>query len=703
MAVIGKIRKHSGLLVIVIGVALAAFVLGDLSKTKTQNTNTIGEINGEKVSYREFSNRLEENLGYEKQRLGKQSLSADENFNVRQLTWNQFLNDAILGNEYADLGLSVSSDELFELVQGKYPHRFILQYFSNPNTGEFDRNTVLGFLQNIDNMDPANTQQWLQLEKAIKSDQLAQKYNNLIKKGFYVPNELANLEYQAQNNKVKINLVTKQYSEISDSLVTVDDDEITKYYENHIAEYQQQEELRDIEYVMFEVKPSVEDRVRTTNQINEFFEEFKTTDDVITFVNAVSDTRYDSTYFKKGELPVQLDEVMFNAEVGTFVEPYLDNDVYHMAKLIDSQIRPDSLNATQVLISYMGAQFAGPEITRTREQAKLLADSILNVVKQNKNKINEIAVSLSDDPSAKENEGEIGWFADMDMVASFNNAVLENPINSVVITETAFGYHVIRVMGKKGFNKKVRVAIIDRAIEASGKTYQDVYTEASKFAGMNTTPELYENSIIEQGLNKRSVPGLRTMSNYIAGIENPRSIVQWVYNDLTEVGSISPIFDLDGKYVVAIVKAIHEKGDLPLSEVYDIAKAELIKEKKYEYLQNRLNGKTEFNQIASELGKNAKEIELNFASPNVEFYGREPELVGKVFSMKLGESSSLVMGNNGVYAFEVIDITEASDDAQLTFYKSQIRMMFENRLASNAVFQALEAKAKIEDHRHFFY
>jgi peptidyl-prolyl cis-trans isomerase D len=291
----------------------------------------------------------------------------------------------------------------------------------------------------------------------------------------------------------------------------------------------------------------------------------------------------------------------------------------------------------------------------------------------------------------------------MDMLSSFNNAVLENPINSAVIAETAFGYHVIRVMGKKGFNKKVRVAIIDRAIEASGKTYQDVYTEASKFAGLNTTPEQYENSIIEQGLNKRSVPGLRTMSNYIAGIENPRSIVQWVYNDLTEVGSISPIFDLDGKYVVAIVKAIHEKGDLPLSEVYDIAKAELIKEKKYEYLQNRLNGKTEFDQIVSELGKNAREIELNFASPNVEFYGREPELVGKVFSMKLGESSSLVMGNNGAYAFEVIDITEASDDAQLTFYKSQIRMMFENRLASNAVFQALQAKAKIEDHRHFFY
>lgn len=703
MAVIGKIRKHSGLLVIVIGVALAAFVLGDLSKTKTRNTNTIGEINGEKVSYREYSNRLEQNLGYERQRLGKQNLSAAENFNIRQLTWNQFLSDVILGNEYEDLGLKVSSDELFELVQGNNPHRFILQYFSNPNTGEFDRNVVLNFLQNIDNMDPENTQQWLQLEQAIKSDQLAQKYINLVKKGYYVPDELAKFEYLAQNNKVKVNLVTKQYNEISDSIVSVTDSEIEDYYAEHISDYQQYEELRDIEYVMFEVKPSVEDRVRTTNQINEFFEEFKTTDDVITFVNAVSDKRYDSTFFKKGQLPVQIDEGLFDAKVGEIVEPYLDNDIYYMAKLIDSQVRPDSLSASHVLISYRGAQFAGPEITRTKEEAKLLADSILNVVRRNKDKINEIAVEMSDDPSAAENEGETGWFPDLAMLWSFNNAVLTNPVNSVVIAETAFGYHVIRVMGKKGFNKKVRVAIIERAIEASGQTYQNVYTEASKFAALNTTPEEFENSIIEQGLNKRTVPGLRTMSNFIAGIETPRSIVQWAYNDQTEVGSISPIFDLDGKYVVAILTSIKEKGDLPLEEVYDIAKAELIKEKKFEYIQNRLNGKIEFSQIATELQKSAQEIELSFASPNIEFYGREPEVVGKVFAKKLGESSGLVKGNNGVYAFEVTDITTASDDVELAFYKSQLIIMLESRLANNAIFQALEADAEIEDNRHIFY
>ena len=703
MAVIGKIRKNSGLLVIVIGVALAAFVLGDFSKTQSKNTDTIGEINGEKVSYREFINKLEQNIEYEKQRVGKQNLTANESFSVRQMTWNQYLNDVIMGDEYAAIGLEVSSDELFELVQGNNPHRFIMQYFSNPNTGEFDRNVVLNFLQNIDNMDQATTQQWLQIEKAIKSDQLAQKYINLVRKGYYIPNEFAESEFKAQNEKVKINLIAKSFYDISDSLVSVTEDEIKGYYQKHISEYQQQEELRDVDYVMFEVKPSVEDRVRTTNQIAELYEEFKTTDDVITFVNSVSDTRYDSTFYKKGELPVQIDEKVFGSKIGTFIEPYLDNDIYHMAKIVDIQNRPDSLNASHVLIGYVGAQFAGPEITRTKEEAKALADSVLRVLRRDKNKINELAVSMSDDPSAEENEGDTGWFPDMAMLASFNNAVLTNPVNSIVIAETAFGYHVIRVMGKKGFANRARVAIIERAIEPSGQTYQDVYTQASKFAALNTTAEEYENAIIEQGLNKRNVPGLRIMSNYIAGIDYPRNIVQWAFKDETEVGSISEIFDFDGKYVIAILNGIHEEGDLPLEDVYDLAKANLIKEKKFEYVQNQVNGKTGFDQVAASLSVDPKEMELTFASPNIDIYGREPELVGKVFAMKLGETSGLIKGNNGVYQFRIDGVTPAAEDAGVDFYKTQLMMMLESRLANNSLFRALEANSEIEDNRHIFY
>lgn len=703
MAVIGKIRKHSGLLIIVIGVALAAFVLGDLSKTQTKQTNNIGEINGEKISYQEFNNRYNQSLEYEKQRLGRQTLTASESFIVRQTTWNQFLHEIIMGEEFSKVGLSVTSDELFELVQGSNPHRFIVQYFSNPNTGEFDASLVLGFLQNLDQMDPASIQQWLQIEQAIKADQLAQKFSNLVKNGFYIPSDFAQLEHQMQTQKVSVRLISKQYSTIADSLITINDSEIKDYYNDHIEDFQQLEELRDIDYVMFEVKPSLQDRLDATNEINEIYEEFKTVDDVITFVNSVSDNRYDSTFYKKGELSVQIDEPLFNAAVGTYVDVFLDNDVYYIARLMDAQVRPDSMQATHVLIGYMGAQFAGPEITRTKEEAKILADSLYDVVRRNKDKINELALTMSDDPTAADNNGNTGWFPDLAMVGPFNNAVLNNSINNIVIAETSFGYHIIRVTGKKGFNRKIRVAIINRSIVASGKTFQDVYTEASKFAAINTTPELFESAIIEAGLNKRSVPGLRLMSNYIAGIEYPRSIVRWAFEDESEEGSISPIFDFDGKYIVAIVTNISEEGDRPYNEVSELASRYLMNEKKFEYIQNLAESSSNFDQTALKLELEIEEFDLNFASPNIKLYGREPAVVGEAFTLSLGTSSSLIKGNGGAYMMSVVDILPASEVVNLEIYKNQLQLIFESKLARNIIYLSLEETSDIEDNRYLFY
>ncbi|MCP4550650.1 MAG: hypothetical protein GY834_01120 [Bacteroidetes bacterium] len=703
MAVIGKIRKHSGLLVIVIGVALAAFVLGDLSKTQTKQKNYIGEVNGEKISYQEYNNRYNQSLEYEKQRLGKQTLTASESFNVRQTTWNQLLYDIIMGEEFAKVGLAVTSDELFELVQGSNPHRFIVQYFANPNTGEFDASLVLNMLQNLDQMDPASIQQWLQIEQSIKADQLTQKFSNLVKSGFYTPYDFAQLEHQMQTQKTTVRLMSKQYSSIADSLITVSDSEIKDYYNDHIDDFQQLEELRDIDYVMFEVKPSLLDRIDATNEINEIYEEFKTTDDIITFVNSVSDNRYDSTFFKKGELPVQIDEPLFNAAVGTYVDAFLDNDVYYVARLMDAQVRPDSMKATHILIGYMGAQFAGPEIIRTKEEAEILADSIYDVVRRNKGKINELARTISDDPTALDNDGNTGWFPDMAMVGPFNNAILNNSINDVVITETSFGYHIIQVTGKKNYSRKIRVAIINRSIEASGQTFQDVYTEASKFAAINTTPELFENAIIEAGLNKRSVPGLRLMSNYIAGIEYPRSIIRWAFEDESEEGSISPIFDFEGKYIVAIVTNTAEKGDLPYDEVSELASRFLMNEKKFEYIQNLIGGATDVDQAALKLGLTIEEFKLNLAFPNIELYGREPTVVGEAFALSQGANSSLIKGNSGAFMMSVVDILPASEVMDLEIYKNQLQLIFESRLARNLIYLSLEETSDIEDNRYLFY
>merc|ERR1711991_932498 len=231
------------------------------------------------------------------------------------------------------------------------------------------------------------------------------------------------------------------------------------------------EEVRGVDYVIFEVQPSVEDRVETTRQVNEFFEEFKQTSDVIAFVNAVSDNRYDSTFFKQGDLPVQLDEKLFEAEVGTFVEPYVDNDIFTMARLMDVQLRPDSMRANHILLAYQGAYES--QAQRTREEAKAMADSIADVLRRDSNSFADVAKEVSDDPTAAQNGGDTGFFPDMGMVWPFNQAVLTGYMGEIKVVETVFGSHVIEVIAKKGFNKKIRVAVINRAIEPSSQTYQD--------------------------------------------------------------------------------------------------------------------------------------------------------------------------------------------------------------------------------------
>ena len=175
MALIGNIRKHSALLVIVIGVALAAFVLGDFVKGKPRSTADVGEVNGEEITYQEFNRKFEENIESEKQNQRKENLTAEENFDIRQRTWNQIVYNIIMGEEHDELGLAISSDELFEQVQGKNPHRYILQYFTDPETGQYSPHLVLNFLKQLDQMKTADVQQWLNFERAIKDDRLSTK------------------------------------------------------------------------------------------------------------------------------------------------------------------------------------------------------------------------------------------------------------------------------------------------------------------------------------------------------------------------------------------------------------------------------------------------------------------------------------------------------------------------------------------------
>ena len=348
MAVIGKIRKRGGIITIIVGLALASFVLGDFLRKSNRGSKTsnIGEICGEKITYTDFEKKVEEQSELMKQQTGKENLTADQVFQVREETWKNLVRDIVLAQEYDELGLVVSSDELWDLVQGKEPHQYILQNFTDPQTGQFNAAQVRSFLQNLDQYEqqkPGTKAQWENLEQSIKSDRLYNKYMTLIKGGLYVPKALAQKDYEQKNKKIVFRFFTNRYSDIPDTKVTLTDEDFQKYYDAHKQEYEQ-EPSRDIEYLSFDVNPSETDLKKADEDIKQIRTDIEKQEniDIPTFVTRYSDDKYDSLYYKKGALPMLLDTVVFKAKTkkGDIFGPYYNDFTYTIAKVMDFQVRP---------------------------------------------------------------------------------------------------------------------------------------------------------------------------------------------------------------------------------------------------------------------------------------------------------------------------------------------------------------------------
>jgi len=704
MAVIGSIRKRSGLLIVIIGVALAAFVLGDFVKSKPKQSMNIGSVEGEEITIMDFNREVDKNIENTKQQQKKERLTQSETYSVRDLTWDQMVRMLIMNEQYDELGIVVRPDELFDLVQGPNPHSVITQYFTNPQTGLYDRAAVLNYLQNLDKLDPQSKAQWVQVENYIKEDRMRSKYNNLISKAYYVPEVLAKMIYSEDNDKATIEYVAVKYTDIADSIVTVTDEDYEKYYEENKYRYEQKT-ARDIDYVVFNVRPSQEDMGAATKEMESIYEDFKNTSSVIGFVNANSDNSYDSTWKAEGSLPVEVDSLMFNSEIGTVSKPYRNGNTFHLARLVATEMRPDSMKATHILIAYAGAMRAMPENTRTAIQAKFLADSLLNVVKASPNKIENLAINFSDDGTAKDNSGDLGWFADGSMVASFNNAVIKTEEGGVTIAESPFGFHVIKVTGKKDISKKVRVAMINQEVLPSSDTYQNIFADASKLASENHTKEEFDAAVKEMRLNKRTAPKVEALSNYITGVPNARQVIRWSFNDDVETGSVSEVFDLEGMYLVATVAKTYKEGYPEMDEIKSRLTTFVTNEKKGDYLSKKMktyNG--DFDKIIAEVGGKKDEVaSLNFSSRNIKGFGRENKVIGSIFAQTTATTLDPIAGVGGAFVVKISNLSPAAETNNYAFSKTKVIDGFQRRVNQDFVYKAIKDVSDIEDNRLMFY
>jgi peptidyl-prolyl cis-trans isomerase D len=704
MAAIEKIRRHSGLLIAIIGLALLAFVLQDLFQSQGRNREyNIAVVDGEKIPYQDFETQKEKNL---ENRRGSGNLTSNETYSIYNSTLDEMVKKHIMTKEYEAVGINVSAEELYDQFVGENPHEWVVQSFRNAD-GSFNREMMEYYLQNLNDFPADARVQWMDFERALKENCLETKFNNLVKASYFVPNKLAEKYYQNKNEKASADVIAVRYNTIPDSTVVVTDKDKKAYYEENKYRYET-DERRDIEYVIFDIKPSVEDRQEALKNVQAMRADFTATDNVANFVNANSDKRYDSTWMGRKDVPQQIEKSIFDNgnEVGYVFGPYEDEDAFNLVRIVDLQERSDSLKASHILISYAGATRSTDSITK--EQAEAKADSLLNVLKKNpknENLFAELAEQFSTDPSSKEKGGDLDWFTDGAMVAPFNDFVLNNPVGTLGVVETVYGYHVIKVTDKTAPQLKARLAFLKHEITSSTKTYQNTFAEANKFVTENKTYDQFNAAIEEQGLTKRTMPRMNASTYQITGIDNPREIVRWAFKDDTKVGDISTIFDMDNMFVVAALTNIVPEGYAPLSVVAEQAKYQIINKKKGEIAVEKMKAcGNDVNRMVSELGAESTSVsDVSIDSRVLGNFGVEADIIGTIFGMKEGEEVGPVAGNSSAFIVKNVKIAKPETPSDYADILREKTSQFNNKVLGGSIYSALKNNTKIEDNRAKFY
>ena len=705
MATLQNIRNRGGLMVaIVIGLALGAFILGDMLNSGTQlmgpSQMKIAEIDGESIQYPDFQKKVEELSEIYKMNSQQTQIDETTGDQIREQVWQGYLQENILGKASEDLGITVSADELFDLVQGNNPHPIIQQLFKNPQTGQVDKSTILQFLKSLEtSASPQQKSYWLYLENQIKQDRMRTKYNNLVSKGLYVTSQEAKESLEAKNQNANFQYIVLNYNSVPDADIKMTDSELQAYYKAHKDEYKQ-EKTRKIEYVTFEVLPSAADNAATQKWVTDSKAEFATVQDNEQYVNVNSDNRFDPSFYKKEELSPALAEWALTAQPGEISGPYFENNAYKVAKIDQFKMMPDSVQASHILIS--------PQTAGSPQKAQTMVDSIKSLIERGTS-FSELAVKLSEDKGSALKGGDLGWFKRKQMVPEFEEAAFTGAINQLSIARTQYGIHLIKTTKKGQESNQVRIAILSKNVGPSKETYQKVYGETSRFASENLNSESFNKSVLEQKLDKKMAT-LKEADREVAGLESSRQLVRAAFQ--AEKGNIlvnnegSPIFEYGNKFVVGVMTEATEEGNSTFEQAKSRVELAVSKEKKAKVLADKLSaaasGQTTLEAIASKLSIDVKEASgLNFETYSIPAAGFEPKVVGTVSSLPENKISVPIEGINGVYMAKVTAITKSSD-TNVDGEKTRLAQTLGYR-AGSQVFESLKKLVEVEDKRSKFY
>ncbi|WP_437921016.1 SurA N-terminal domain-containing protein [Sphingobacterium sp. LRF_L2] len=702
MGLMSYLRNRAGLVVTIIGLAIVAFLLGDIINYGTpfwmKSQNQVGSVNGESIDYQMFNAQVEQTTAMYQQQMGGAASPQIRNYAVQQV-WNQFVSQELLKQEIERIGLSVGKEELNSLVTGANPSPQIVQAFTNPQTGTFDKNQLNMFISQVNTQGTAEmVQQWEMLLENIRNERLNQKYSNLLSNSVYVTSLEAQEEYNQRNKLANFKYLMLDYSSVKDSEIKLSDSDYSTYYDAHKNGFKNPEETRTLEYVLFNAQPTANDTAATKSNIEQLKAELATskTDSLFAAVN--SDTKHPFTYIRKGQVSPALDSVLFNVPVGTTVGPFLSNGVFEIAKVVESKFSPDSVKASHILLN---ATAEGG-----LDKAKLKADSIKGLIQKGES-FAALAVQFSQDQGSKVNGGELGTFPRGQMVPEFDEAVFSGKPGDVVVVNSRFGTHIIKIEKQVGNSKIVKAAIVDKTINSGKATTDAAYAKANNFFG-----DLNSNNFAEvaskQSVKVEKIDRAVAMDNNFNGVEVPRDLMRWAF-EAKKGENTEKVFETEQNFIVARVVNIQPKGILSLDAVKPAIEAQVKNEVKakmlVEKLNNALSGASSIDQVAQKLGKTAVAVEnIVLANPVLPGVALEPAVVGTAFGLQPNKVSKSVKGTQGVYAVQVNGFVNPAElvASDLANQKKQQQASKVQR-AWSSVYQALQNKADIDDNRIRFY